>query len=123
MKGAISREKLQREIEWQRLHPGMDALLSHRRTNYVESNEASDDEVENEVACNDISVDEDGFTVPQKRPSNASKRGTTAGRSRGRGRGRGTSAAAAASSLLMSTEPAKSIQPPASSTSKWPPRR
>ena len=130
IKGAFSKEKLQREIEWQRIHPGMDALLSHRK-NYTAEIER-DDDGEDDVDVDDdvvmIDSDEDSKIVPKKRGASATttkttvKRGastvTARGITRGRGRGRGTSTP----SLSMTTEASLSSSN-TSTASKWPPRR
>lgn len=122
IKGAFSKEKLQREIEWQRIHPGMDALLSHRK-NYTATIERDDDDGEDDfdedVAM--IDSDEESKIVPKKRGASVKRGSSTAaarGTTRGRGRGRGTSTP----SLSMTTE---ASAPPSntSTTSKWPPRR
>jgi hypothetical protein len=128
LKGAISKEKLQREIEWQRLHPGMDALLSHRKTNYAERQD--DDEIDEENSGSVvIDSDEDmkmAALVPKKRGTSSSsttataKRATTTStRGRGRARGRGSSA----SVLSMSTDAPPSLPSTPSAASRWPPRR
>jgi hypothetical protein len=130
LKGAISKEKLQREIEWQRLHPGMDALLSHRKTNYAERQDDDEIEEENENSGSVvINSDEDmemAALVPKKRGTSSSsttataKRATTTStRGRGRARGRGSSA----SVLSMSTDAPPSLPSTPSAASRWPPRR
>lgn len=117
LKGAISKEKMQREIEWQRLHPGMDALLAHRKTNYEEKENGDDGEEDSDAAF----TDEEMISVPKKRGSTAVKRGsaaTPATRGRGRGRGRGASSA----TLSMTTD-APQMPSSAPIAPRWPPRR
>lgn len=132
LKGAFSKEKMQREIEWQRLHPGMDALLSHRSKHPItqkENNDIADEDNEPKLIDSDYDDDkfeEEELSVPKKRGSSSTtvalpKQAT---RGRGRGRGRGFSAPVAAS--LSMTSEAKSIKGSTTdgpSTSRWPPRR
>lgn len=126
LKGAISKEKMQREIEWQRLHPGMDALLSHRKTNYIERKEEEEEENE-DVNSGAFTVDSDDemeiVSAPKKRgttstsSSTAKRTTTTSTRGRGRGRGRGASTPA----LSMTTDSVPST--PSAAAPRWPPRR
>ena len=136
LKGAFSKEKMQREIEWQRLHPGMDALLSHRsktpkyEDETKDKGEEDDDEDEN---SNHLDSDEDNFgdergntMIPKKRASSSttaavSKRAVSS-TTRGRGRGRGRASAPAAA-LSMTSETINSNSTTPASVSKWPPRR
>lgn len=114
LKGAFSKEKLQREIEWQRLHPGMDAVLSHRRMNYTEKENVKDDDSDDFNRGQDyesIDSDEDKPVVPKKRGTASS------GRGRGRGRGRGSS------TPTTTTESTPALTMSSGSGSRWPPRR
>lgn len=119
LKGAISKEKMQREIEWQRLHPGMDALLSHRKTSYVDRvDEGEDEENFEDNAASDFDEDMDSVSLPKKRGAAAAKKSTPSTRGRGRGRGRGASTP----SLSMSTGAPASTSS-AAAAPRWPPRR
>ncbi len=118
LRGEFEREKQLREAEWQRLHPGMDALLSHRRA-YTEA-----DENQSEAEANN-SEDYEEARPPVKRrgASTAAARG---GRGRGRGRGASTSAAAATSATMAPPPLAFTTDPAPASTqtaSRWPQRR
>ena len=127
LKGAISKEKMQREIEWQRLHPGMDAILSHRKTNYVEREDYNDEDADNNSGTLAIDSGDDMememVSAPKKRgaaavsTAAAAKRATiNSTRGRGRGKGRGTSTPV----LSMTTDVPPSTP---SAVSRWPPRR
>jgi hypothetical protein len=130
LKGAISKEKMQREIEWQRLHPGMDALLSHRKTNYAEKEDDDESGEENENSGAFVIDSDDEMemaaSMPKKRGTSsystsatAKRATTTSTRGRGRARGRGASAPA----LSMSTDAPPSLPSTPSAASRWPPRR
>lgn len=112
---------MQREIEWQRLHPGMDALLSLRsKNNYVDKENEDSEGSDNGGDYNDDS-DVEMIAAPKKRGSTAAatttvKRAT--GTTRGRGRGRGT----ATSALSMTTDLPQTPSTP-SIAPRWPPRR
>lgn len=128
LKGAISKEKMQREIEWQRLHPGMDALLSHRKTNYAEREEEDDNNNNNDddnSGAFTVNSDEEMeiVSVPKKRgttsTSSATSKRTTTTSTRGRGRGRGRGASTPALSMTTDSVPST----PSSAAPRWPPRR
>lgn len=123
LKGAISKEKMQREIEWQRLHPGMDALLSHRKTNYVERKEEEDDDENSGAFTVDSDEEMEIVSAPKKRGnisnSSATAKRTTATSTRGRGRGRGRGASTPALSMTTDSVPST----PSSAAPRWPPRR
>lgn len=121
LRSEFEREKQQREAEWQRLHPGMDAFLSHRRA-YEERNENDESDTEANNSMNEEEF-EAAARLPGKR--RAATTASTRGRSRGRGRGSSAAAAPAALPLHLSTDPSASVA--ASFTphtaSRWPPRR
>ncbi len=112
---------MQREIEWQILHPGMDALLSHRsKTNYADKEKDESDFSDGGDDYNNDS-DVEMISAPKKRGSASATTTSvkrTAGATRGRGRGRGTSTAALSMTTdIPSTPSTPSIAP------RWPPRR
>ena len=118
---------MQREIEWQRLHPGMDAILSHRKTNYVEREDYNDEDADNNSGTLAIDSGDDMememVSAPKKRgaaavsTAAAAKRATiNSTRGRGRGKGRGASTPV----LSMTTDASPSAP---SAVSRWPPRR
>jgi len=117
LKLEIEKEKLQREMEWRRLHPDMDALLSHRMAYADVRNDTSGNDKESSPECslNDSDLEELGsVSVPQKRTAAAPRGG------RGRGRGRGKSSAV--SGEAFSSLPMSSAAPPPAQ-SRWPSRR
>ena len=114
---------MQREIEWQRLHPGMDALLSHRSKNVTERAELVDEEDDSIRSDSDSEFDDE--TIPKKRGASTtsaavSKRAAATTTTRGRGRGRGRASAPA---LSMTSDNTVNTNATAPSASKWPPRR
>jgi hypothetical protein len=101
-------------MEWQRLHPGIDAILSHRKSNYTEKLKESDDEGnDSSIDSSDENTVDNNKSVPKKR--NAPVKKTVAIRG---GRGRGTTAP----TLSMYTDPSMAPSFAPSSSAKWPPR-
>jgi double-strand break repair protein MRE11 len=118
----IEREKLQRELEWQRLHPGMGSASAHRLVHAERIEEEEKDAV--------LAVDDEDFESVASAPNASRRRAPSANSSRGTGRGRappsvnansatnpGTSSNL--SSLVMESKPVPSTLP----ASRWPPRR
>lgn len=125
LKGAISKDKMEREMEWQRLHPGMDALLSHKRIASLQDEKENDKDQDDDDDDDDVTDEDMNVKAPKKRTASTVKRATASTTARGRGRGgrgRGASNGLAMSSGPIETnnEPPPS---PASNSARWPPRR